>query len=111
DLINERPIAERRSEQCHVVQSSLRRQFSLVLFLLTAVKHKDLGPTKDKISWGTSKQIFESALRTTGTPNLLRIRISEFQRRVRLTRKFETSQWRAGIDILGERKHLKGVAE
>jgi hypothetical protein len=40
DLTNERPITEQRSEQCHVVQSSFKRQFSLVLFLLAAVKHK-----------------------------------------------------------------------
>src|SRR5436190_4095631 len=39
-LTNERPIAEQRRERCHVVQSSLKRLFSLVLFLLAALKHK-----------------------------------------------------------------------
>jgi hypothetical protein len=40
DLTNERPIAEQRGERCHVVYSSLKQPFALLLFLLATVKHK-----------------------------------------------------------------------
>jgi hypothetical protein len=37
-LTNERPITEQRSERCHVVQSSFKRLFSLVLFFIGGCK-------------------------------------------------------------------------
>jgi len=40
DLTNERPFEEQISERLHSVCSSLKHLFSLLLFLLTAVKHE-----------------------------------------------------------------------
>jgi len=62
DLISERPTTEQRSERCHVVQSSLKRLFSLVLFLLAALKHKDLQPIAHTISQVARKSLLKGVV-------------------------------------------------